>query len=282
MAGAALESILKRDRLVVLASLLGLLVLAWLYLFKLSAGMGAMDMAGGATPMDMPGMEMSGMDMDGMPSMAGQPAPSPIVDFALLALMWSVMMVGMMLPGAAPTTLLFSALERKRSGGPIAGRVSAFVVGYFLVWSLFSIIAAAAQTTLAHVGLISAQMAITSTLIGGAVFVLAGLYEFSPLKNRCLAHCRSPMEWIPLHMRPGRAGALRMGIEHGAYCLGCCWMLMLLLFVGGVMNLLWVAVLSAAVLAQKILPGGIVTARFVGVALVGWGIVLLARPLVMT
>ena len=116
------------------------------------------------------------------------------------------------------------------------------------------------------------QMVLTSGLLGGAVLILAGLYEFSPLKSRCLSHCRSPLEWIAHHQRPGSFGALKMGIEHGFFCLGCCWMLMLLLFVGGVMNLLWVAVIAAVVLVEKLLPGGPIAARLAGGALIVFGV----------
>ncbi len=269
MSATALESVLKRDRLVILASLAGLGLVAWLYLFHLAAGMQAMQGAPGGMA-DMPGMEdMPGMDMSGMEQ-------SGAAGFALLAVMWIVMMVGMMLPSAAPTILLFSAIERKRrAAGPVMGRTALFVAGYFLVWGGFSLAAALAQTALSRAGLLSAGMATTSALLGGGVFVLAGLYELSPLKHRCLGHCRSPLEWLPRHWRPGRAGALRMGAEHGAWCLGCCWVLMLLLFAVGVMNLLWVAALAAIVLAQKLLPGGPLLSRLAGIALIGWGALLL-------
>ena len=203
------------------------------------------------------------------------------VNFALVALMWAVMMVGMMTPSAAPTILLFSALERKRAATERTGsRIACFVAGYFGIWSAFSIAAAAAQTALAHNGFMSMQMATTSAALGGAVFIAAGLFEFTPFKDRCLVHCRSPLEWIPHHTRPGRLGAFRMGVEHGAYCVGCCWALMLLLFVGGVMNLVWVALLATIVLVEKALPGGIRLAWFSGLVLVVCGIALLARPLI--
>jgi len=265
-----MEALLKRDRLVVLGSLLVLLAIAWAYLFHLSSEMASIFFA---IPMDMPGME-------GMPGMSGTPSATGLLaEFALLALMWSVMMVGMMLPSAAPTILLFSAVERKRGERPIASRVAFFVAGYLLVWTFFSLIAAAGQTFLARLGLMSPQMAMTGAALAGAVFILAGLYEFTPLKSRCLVHCRSPIDWIPRHMRPGRTGALRMGVQHGAFCVGCCWVLMLLLFVGGVMNLLWVAAIAAIVLAQKLVPGGLVAARIAGAVFIACGIVLIARPL---
>jgi predicted metal-binding membrane protein len=276
----ALEGILQRDRLVVLASLVALGLIAWLYLFHLAAEMTRMEAAGGMA--DMPGME-SMSDKPGMADMPDMemsgPAPAPtaaLVDFALLASMWAVMMVGMMLPAAAPTILLFSALERKRATeSPVIGLTALFVLGYFLVWTAFSVAAAGAQMALARAGLLSAAMATTSNLLGGAIFILAGLYEFSPLKDRCLSHCRSPVEWLAHHRRPGGLGALRMGIEHGAYCVGCCWVLMLLLFAGGVMNLLWVAALAAIVLVQKLFPGGVMLARLAGVVLIVAGVTLI-------
>ena len=189
------------------------------------------------------------------------------------------MMVGMMLPSAASTILLFAALERRRQSVGPYGRTALFVSGYFLVWSAFSLTAAAAQAVLSNTGLMSMDMAVTDRFTGGAVFIVAGLYEFSPLKRRCLAHCRSPLEWIAHHQRPRSLGALRMGIGHGLYCVGCCWVLMLLLFVGGVMNLLWVAAIAAVVLMEKLLPGGPLTARFAGGALIVFGIYLASTAL---
>ena len=280
MTAGALESILRRDRLVVVASLAGLCVLSWLFLIHLAMRMDTMEgMA--ARMMGMPVEDAASALLRNALSPGAAALADATVNFALVALMWAVMMVGMMIPGAAPTVLLFSALERRRAATDgIGGRTAAFVAGYLAIWSAFSIVAATTQTALAHADLMSMQMATTSTVLGGAVFIAAGLFEFTPLKDRCLIHCRSPLEWIPRHMRPGRSGAFRMGVEHGAYCVGCCWALMLLLFVGGVMNLLWVAILAAAVLVQKVLAGGVIVARSAGLALVVCGIVLLARPLV--
>jgi predicted metal-binding membrane protein len=273
----ALEAAVRRDRLVVAASLGLLFLLAWLFLLHLAARMETMT---GMTA------RMMGVRVDdGLAALlrgALSPGAAALADasvnLVLVTLMWAVMMVGMMLPSAAPTILLFAALERKR-GSPVGGRVGPFVAGYFAVWSAFSIAAASVQTLLAQAGLVSMRMAATSAILAGVIFVAAGVYELTPLKDRCLAHCRSPLEWIPHHMRPGAAGAFRMGVEHGAYCVGCCWLLMLLLFVGGVMNLVWVAVIAALVLAQKIIPGGRVLARLGGVAFVLGGVVLIARPL---
>lgn len=275
MTGSALESVLRRDRLVA-ASLAGFCLLSWLFLIHLSLQMETMEgMA--ARMMGMPVGDAASTMLGAALSPGAAALADATVNFFLVALMWVVMMVGMMMPSAAPTILLFSALERKRTA---TDRIASFVAGYFAIWSAFSIAAAAAQTVLSHTGLISMQMATTSAVLGGTVFIAAGLFEFTPLKERCLVHCRSPLEWIPRHMRPGQLGAFRMGVEHGAYCVGCCWALMLLLFVGGVMNLIWVAFLATIVLVQKVLPGGITLARFAGVVLVVCGIALLARPLI--
>jgi predicted metal-binding membrane protein len=277
LAGGALESVLRRDRLVVAASLGALCLLAWLFLLHLAARMETME----GLAARMMGMRVE----DGVSAVlhgAFSPRAAALADasvnFVLVALMWVTMMVGMMLPSAAPTILLFAALERRRGSG-VSGRVGAFVAGYLALWSAFAVAAAAMQTLLAQAGLVSMHMAATSALLAGAVLFAAGAYELTPLKDRCLAHCRSPLDWIPRHMRPGRAGAFRMGVEHGAYCIGCCWVLMLLLFVGGVMNLVWVAVISVVVLAQKVLPGGPVLARAGGIALMLYGAIVIARPL---
>ncbi|MGH6926549.1 MAG: DUF2182 domain-containing protein [Propylenella sp.] len=282
MSAKTLEGLLRRDRLLVAASLAGLFLLAWLFLFHLALEMEAMEGAA-ARMMGMPTRDALWALLSAAFNPGAAALASAAVNFALVALMWGAMMVGMMLPSAAPTILLFSALERKReNAGRIGGRTASFVAGYFAIWSLFSIAAAAAQTALSHAGLVSMQMAATSTVLAGAILVGAGLYEFTPLKDRCLTHCRSPLDWIPTHMRPYRFGAFRMGMEHGAYCVGCCWVLMLILFVGGVMNLVWIALIAALVLAQKLLPRGPIVARLAGVALAGWGIVLIARPLLST
>jgi predicted metal-binding membrane protein len=277
VAATALESLLKRDRLVVLASLVSIALLSWLYLFHLAADMAAMDNAAMTSAPAMSGMaDMPDMEME---APAAAVEASAVTTFVFLVAMWMVMMVGMMLPSAAATILLFAALERKRQASGPYTRVALFVSGYFLVWSAFSVVAGAMQAALSQAGLMSMRMAVTSGIAGGAVFILAGIYEFTPLKERCLTHCRSPLEWIAHHHRPGPFGALRMGAEHGLYCVGCCWMLMALLFVGGIMNLLWVAAIAAIVLAEKLFPGGPIVARVAGAALVAAGIALIARPM---
>jgi predicted metal-binding membrane protein len=273
-----LSYVLQRDSLLVAASLVALCGVAWLFLIHLAAQMEGMD--GYAA-------RMMGMAADDRLSRLFGAALSPraailadaTVNLALVALMWAVMMVGMMLPSAAPTILLFSALERRRTGGGVSGRRASFIAGYIAIWTVFSVAAALAQTALAYLGLLSMDMVATSGLLAGAMFMVGGAYELTSLKGKCLIHCQSPLEWIPRHMRPGRIGALRMGAEHAAYCVGCCWALMLLLFVGGVMNLVWVAVVGGFVLAQKLVPGAMV-ARFAGVALLLGGALLVLRAVV--
>jgi predicted metal-binding membrane protein len=248
-------------------------LLAWLYVLHLAAGMGEFDATPAVPAMDMPGMMMPGMGA----GTAEADAPAA-AQFALTALMWIVMMVGMMLPSAAPTILLFAAIERKHRGAAEPfGRTAAFLLGYLIVWTFFSLGAAFAQLALLRYRVVSPGLYVAVDALAGAIFIGAGIYEFSPLKGRCLALCRSPLDWLPRHWRPSRYGALRMGLEHGLYCVGCCWALMLILFAVGVMNLLWIAVLAAAVLAQKVMPGGAITARLTGVALIAWGLVLIAR-----
>lgn len=278
MAASPLELVLARDRILVVASLAGLCLLAWLFLVHLTLQMEEMD----GVAARMMGMKADDSLSAFIATTMGPRAAAltdTSVNFTLVTLMWAVMMIGMMLPSAAPTILLFAALERKRTKRGISGRTAAFIGGYLAIWSVYSVAAAAAQTALSHTHLLSMQMAATSAFLAGLIFIGAGLYELTPLKDRCLTQCRSPIEWLPRHMRPGRLGALHMGIEHGSYCIGCCWVLMLLLFVGGVMNLIWVAALALLVLAQKLVPSPLVLTRITAAILVASGIVLLFHPL---
>ena len=220
---------ISRDRLIVLASLVTIAGLAWAYLLRLS-------------------QQMSGMDA--MPGMAMSSTPS---SFLLTAIMWAVMMIGMMLPSATPMILLFTMVQRKQGTRPIL-TTGTFAAGYLIIWGGFAVAAAGLQVELGQMALLSSSLAFVSKRLAALTFLLAAAYEFSPLKNRCLTQCSSPLSFITVHWRPGIAGALRMGIVHGAFCVGCCWALMLLLFIAGVMNLLWVALLAALVLVQKVLP----------------------------
>jgi predicted metal-binding membrane protein len=187
--------------------------------------------------------------------------------------MWAVMMVAMMLPSAAPTILLFAGVSRRRrlQGRP-AVPAAVFTLGYLLVWMLYAAAAATAQWELHRLALLSPAMASASPLLGGGLLVAAGVYQWMPLKGACLSHCRSPLGFFSTEWREGAWGALLMGMRHGSFCVGCCWLLMALLFVAGVMNLLWVAAIAGFVLLEKLLPGGARLGKAVGVLLILWGV----------
>lgn len=193
--------------------------------------------------------------------------------------MWTVMMIGMMAVSAAPVILLFAAAEAKRhpTGAPLA--VLAFGTGYLVIWAGFSAAATAAQWALHHASLLSPAMAASKSGLGGLILVAAGAYQLTPWKGACLAHCRGPLGFLMTHWRGGRFGALRMGVHHGVYCLGCCWALMAVLFAVGVMNLVWVAALTVLVLIEKIMPGGRFIARAAGCILIAFGIYLIGTAI---
>jgi predicted metal-binding membrane protein len=252
-------SLLVRDEPLALISMVALIILAWLYLWHMA--------------MMTPDTGMADAMVEAHPS--GTPGT-----FLLLVVMWAVMMLGMMLPSAIPMLLVFAAVQRRHARRPQLG-TTAFAAGYGLIWALFSLGAAALQTLLANAMFLSPAMALTVPWVGGAVFVAAGLYQLSPLKGRCLRWCQGPVAFIAAHWRSGLRGALRMGLVHGVYCLGCCWALMLILFVGGVMNLLWVAAIAVFVLAEKLLGSRAPTLRWTAGAaliLVGLGMLILSDP----
>lgn len=256
---------MKRDRLVVMAGLVLVTALAWGYLFYEAA---RMDRSMSASM----GGEMS------MPQMVSWGA----VDLLLLFVMWSVMMVGMMVPSAAPMVLLFAGVNRQRSGQkrPYVP-TGIFLVGYLAVWAGFSLLATLAQWGLHSAALLSPMMVSTSPYLGAGLLLAGGVFQWTPLKNVCLDHCRSPQSYIATHWREGAAGAFRMGFHHGFFCVGCCWFLMTLLFVTGVMNLLWVAAIAGFVLLEKVAPVGLApwVSRVGGVLLVVWGAAVLLAVL---
>lgn len=258
-----LESVLKRDRALVAISIAGATVMAWGYILA-GAGMG------------MPALRMSGL-----PTAAGvMPFMAPAVwtegYAALMLSMWWLMMAGMMLPSAAPTILLFAALSReRRKRGSDAASAAAFCGGYLSIWGMFGIAAVALQWALDRVALLSPEMATSSVAVGAAILIGAGLWQFTPAKNACLRKCRSPIQFLTQHWRPGARGAWRMGVRHGIYCLGCCWVLMLLLFYGGVMNVYWIAGLAVFVLVEKTVSAGRWLGWLSGAVLIGWGAVLM-------
>jgi len=259
--GDPIAALVGRDRALVWAGVAGLALVAWLYLVRLSRG-----------------MAIAPEGMAGMPGMSPVLVPWTLADYGATVAMWAIMMVAMMLPSAAPLVLLFAAVNRKRrEEGGLAVSTGVFVLGYLGAWGAFSVGAALAQWGLHTAALLSPFMATTSPIVAGALLIAAGVYQLTPLKAACLAKCRSPLGFLLTEWREGAAGALRMGLRHGAYCLGCCWLLMGLLFVTGVMNLVWVAVIALFVLLEKVAPGGVVVGRAGSVALILGGIVLLGR-----
>ena len=267
-----METILRKERLIVGGCLAVMVLIAWWYLFHTRAAMTAMDMSG----MNMPGMDMSKMDMSGM-NMAESQQWGTLGVF-LLFVMWTVMMVAMMVPSAAPMVFAFLGVNRRRQA---AGRqfapVGIFLSGYLTIWTAYSAVATLAQWGLHKAALLSPAMAATSPVLNGSLLIAAGIFQWTPLKHMCLKGCRSPLSFLMSEWREGKAGAFIMGLRHGSYCVGCCWVLMALLFVAGVMNLLWVAVIALFVMAEKSLPRGELLGHVAGVALVAAGVGLIAQ-----
>ncbi|ARQ03188.1 DUF2182 domain-containing protein [Pseudorhodoplanes sinuspersici] len=248
MINTAIAGLLRRDRMLVAAALFAVIVLSWIYLLT-GAGMSMHEMDGMLMPMRM--------------------EPWTLNYAALVFAMWAIMMAAMMLPSAAPIILLFGTIERRRQKDDLT--TVSFALGYVVIWVLFSVAATALQFGAEQVALMSPMMQMTSIALAGAMLILAGLYQWTPFKQSCLRRCRSPLDFIVSEWREGRAGALVMGLRHGGFCLGCCWALMLLLFVGGVMNLVWIAGLSIFVLIEKLAPAGHWIGRAAGIGLIAWG-----------
>jgi predicted metal-binding membrane protein len=251
---ARLQAALERDRLLAVGGLVAVFVLAWGYLLHLAGAMTAP-----------------------AASMAAMPSRWGAVDLLLTFLMWAVMMTAMMVPSAAPMVLLHMRVTgaRQPQGEALA---SAFLMlaGYLALWTAFSAVATLVQWGLQAAALLTPMMTTAADPLTGGLLVAAGLYQWTPVKTRCLEHCRSPLEFLAAHWWPGPLGAFRTGLHHGMYCVGCCWLLMGLLFVLGVMNLLWVAALAALVLVERTGPAGPVVARLSGAALAAWGVLTLA------
>jgi predicted metal-binding membrane protein len=251
--------LLARERAVIVAALVGVSALSWVYMWLLARGM---------------------PDMSGLAGLAlcASPRAWGAADFALTFAMWWVMMVGMMLPSAAPMLLTFASVnQRRRARGQPFVPTALFAAGYLAAWGAYSLAATIVQWALGQADLMSPMMVTTSPLVGGGFFVAAGLFQLTPLKHACLDKCRSPLDFLLNHWRDGMAGALAMGVSHGLYCLGCCWLVMVLMFVGGVMNLLWMAALAAFVFVEKLFPAGQWTARIGGVAMLAFGVVQLTQ-----
>jgi len=260
VADSVLEAALRRDRWIVVASLATVTVLTWVYLVVLAKAMASMENPSGWRAF----MGLMPMGRWGL------------LEYALGSAMWALMMVGMMVPSAAPMIMLYARVARRdhSHSSPLAP-TTAFAAGYLLMWGAFSLIAAAVQGVLVDMALMTETMTSASRVLACAVFIAAGLYQWMPMKQACLAHCRSPIWFLSRHWRPRASGALRMGIEHGAYCVGCCWALMAVLFAVGIMNLTWVAAIAAFVLAEKTAPFGTWSQRIAGTLLVTLGVLTL-------
>lgn len=278
---SAVERLLKRDRAIAIVGVATLAALAWLYILAgAGLGMTAWEMTTlAAFPHNAVRMasDMAGMDMSDM--MMAPLAWAPVT-WALMIAMWWVMMIAMMAPSAAPTILLYAKVHRQaQARGEFQEMLvptGAFAAGYLTIWLAFAVAATALHWALEHAGLVSAMMmGSQSRWLSGAVLIMAGIYQLSPLKRACLSQCRAPASFLARYWRPRASGAFRLGALHGAYCVGCCWLLMALLFVGGVMNLVWIAALAVFVLIEKSLRAGQWVGRGVGVALIAWGIATL-------
>jgi predicted metal-binding membrane protein len=257
----SIEAALRHDRLVVLTALGAVAAVAWLYMIREARAMDATGVCHCA------GLAMSGPDV--------KPWSAAVI--LPLFLMWAEMMVAMMIPSAAPIILTFAMINRKRreQERPFVP-TGLFLLGYLLVWTAFSLVAAVAQWALHGASLLSPAMKSSSPLLAGGLLVVAGLFQWTRWKHACLNQCRSPLQFLLHDWREGAGGALAMGIKHGAFCAGCCWMLMALLFVAGVMNLLWVAAITILVLLEKIAPPRWRLGQATGVILLAWGVGVIA------
>ncbi|HEX4997521.1 MAG TPA: DUF2182 domain-containing protein [Terriglobia bacterium] len=251
-----LESALRRDRAPLIVLLILLPLVSWLWIIVMAR------------------------DMYGPMTGASAWMMTPEWDFRHLALlwaMWAVMMTAMMLPSASPMLLLYGAIGRRSPITSPAGSIYALAAGYLTVWTVFSLAATALQRALSNLLLMSSMMETASSTLGATFLLIAGIYQWTPIKYACLRTCQSPLGFLMGRWRAGLPGAFRMGLDHGLYCVGCCWALMLLLFVGGVMNLAVIAALTAFVAFEKLGPFGLNGARISGALLILSGLWFLAR-----
>lgn len=265
--GLAMERLLRHERAITCLGLALACALAWVYiLMGAGSGMSVWDMT---TLSPFPHRNMSHAGMAAV-------SPWPATVWVIMIAMWWIMMIAMMLPSAAPMILLYDKVRHADAAGEIPRKLAstgAFISGYVLVWLGFAVIATVAQWGLERSGLISAAtMGSQSRWLSGAVLIGAGLYQFLPVKQACLSQCRAPAMFLSRHWRPHTPGALRLGALHGAYCVGCCWALMALLFVGGIMNVAWIVALAVLVIVEKLLPAGRWISRGVGCVLIVWGV----------
>jgi predicted metal-binding membrane protein len=253
-----LEHTLRRDRLLAVVCIAAITVLAWLDLIRRGAGMRSMAMDAAA----MRAIDTSAWGVD---------------EWLSLSAMWAVMMVGMMLPSVAPTLLHMLEIFRRRGDKFARASAIAFTGGHLLPWMLFSVLAATAQIFLHRAALLGMEMSSQSMVMTGSLLLAVGIYQCLPVKTACLKYCRPPMRFLSMERRDGTRGALRMGVEHGGFCVACCVALMTLLFAFGVMNLLWAAAITVLVFVEKIAPPRARVEYLSGIPLIVWGATELAR-----
>ncbi|MEO6229813.1 MAG: DUF2182 domain-containing protein [Ferruginibacter sp.] len=253
----ALEIVIKKDRLIIISCLVAAAVISWLYIIYLYR-------------------QMYPMNMDAFLFAMPMTAHWHFSDFLLLFLMWFIMMVAMMTASVAPLILLFAMINRqkKQQQAPYVPAIYIFT-GYYLIWAIFSLLATLLQWALQQLNWLSPDMIITHKIIGGSILIFAGIFQFTSLKHRCLNHCRNPIDFIHTKWKEGKMGAFKMGVQNGTYCLGCCWILMAVLFVAGIMNLLWIALIGIFVLLEKLIPNSNWISYTAGLALCLYGLLVL-------
>jgi len=255
-------SLRQHDQLLIVSTLAAIVFLSWWYLVQLTNQMNTMPA------------------MNGMQGMGGINAglhPWTPTDLLMMFIMWVVMMIAMMVPSAMRMVMIYShVVAKEKTQDSLITPTLAFALGYVVVWSLFSLVATFLQWGLESAALLSPMMVTTSSSLGAGLLIAAGIYQLTPLKDTCLKYCQSPAMFIVAHYKKGVIGAFKNGLTHGVYCLGCCWLIMGLLFVGGVMNLIWILAISLFVLAEKLLPAKIVTSRITSSTMILAGVVYLA------
>jgi predicted metal-binding membrane protein len=249
------EAVVKRDRNIVIAGLSAVIFIAAIYTINMAQSYGGMSVA------MLQHQNHTGYSND---------------SFLNLFTMWTVMQIAMMSPTAVPMILMHAKVERSRhpEQSPVIA-TTLFFLGYIIVWVVFSAVFAIIQMVLQSSALLSPQMSSANPWLAGGILIAAGLFQFSKLKEVCLNECRSPVTYFMLEWREGNTGALLMGLKHGVHCVGCCWVLMALLFVAGVMNLLWMSLITVFVLIEKVMPKGDIFGRVGGVGMLIWGIFLI-------
>ncbi|HEY6975710.1 MAG TPA: DUF2182 domain-containing protein [Chitinophagaceae bacterium] len=255
----SIEYLLKRDRIIIISGLILISLIAWLYIIYLYR-------------------QMFYMNMDALFFAMPMTPVWTITDFILLFLMWFVMMIAMMTPSVAPLILIFALVNRRRKEQQNPFVSTGYLLGgYFFIWAAFSLLATSLQWLLQHISLLSPEMRITSRILGGSVLIAAGIFQFTSLKKTCLSYCQTPVDFIHRNWKEGKTGAMRMGIENGIYCVGCCWILMVLLFVAGIMNLFWVALIALFVLIEKVSAQTRWVSPVAGAALIMYGMTIMLR-----